>query len=97
MYGTHPFYMAKATDETWFGVYTNLAAAQDWWIKNDMTNGDVIIKTYAAGGLGDVTFMFASNPDTISATYQNFIVGNPVLVPQWSLGWNQCKYGYKNS
>ena len=27
MYGTHPMYMAKATDNTWFGVYTNLAAA----------------------------------------------------------------------
>ena len=26
LYGTHPFYMARATDDTWFGVYTNLAA-----------------------------------------------------------------------
>jgi alpha-glucosidase (family GH31 glycosyl hydrolase) len=27
LYGVHPFYMAKATDDRWFGVYTNLAAA----------------------------------------------------------------------
>jgi len=34
LYGTHPFYMARAADKTWFGVFTNLAAAQDWWITN---------------------------------------------------------------
>lgn len=35
LYGTHPFYMGKSKGATeWFGVYTNLAAAQDWWIKN---------------------------------------------------------------
>jgi|TARA_B110000285_G_C15131559_1_gene623918 hypothetical protein len=27
LYGTHPFIMAKATDSTWFGQFTNLAAA----------------------------------------------------------------------
>jgi len=35
LYGVHPYYMAKATDGNWFGVYTNLAQAQDWWVKND--------------------------------------------------------------
>jgi len=34
LYGSHPFFMAKATDNKWFGVYTNVAAAQDWWINN---------------------------------------------------------------
>ena len=27
LYGTHPIYMGMAPDDTWFGVYTNLAAA----------------------------------------------------------------------
>jgi hypothetical protein len=31
LYGTHPYYMGQASDDTWFGVFTNLAAAQDWW------------------------------------------------------------------
>ena len=34
MYGTHPFYMGKATSG-WFGVFANNAAAQDWWITNN--------------------------------------------------------------
>lgn len=96
MYGTHPFYMAKASDKTWFGVYTNLAAAQDWWIKNTPATGEVAIKTYAAGGLGDVYFMFGATPDAVTSLYHEAIVGNPVLVPQWTLGWSQCKWGYKN-
>jgi hypothetical protein len=35
MYGVHPFYMAKDKAGKWFGVYTNLAAAQDWKVKYD--------------------------------------------------------------
>ena len=41
MYGVNPFYMGMAPDSSWFGVFTNLAAAQDWWIKNNATSGDV--------------------------------------------------------
>jgi len=37
MYGTHPFYMFQQENENWHGVYTNLAAATDWWIKNSGT------------------------------------------------------------
>lgn len=34
-YGVHPFYMTQASDDTWYGVYTNLAHAQDWWVANN--------------------------------------------------------------
>jgi hypothetical protein len=27
LYGTHPFYMGRSTDNSWFGVFTNLANA----------------------------------------------------------------------
>lgn len=97
LYGTHPFYMARATDDTWFGVYTNLAAAQDWFIKNNAQDGKVDVKTYATGGLGDIYFLFGSNPGEVAQMYQSAIAGEPVLVPQWALGWNHCRYGYQNS
>lgn len=96
MYGTHPFYMAKATDANWFGVYTNLAAAQDWWVKNDKATGDVQINTYAAGGLGDMYFIFEQTPTKLVSHFHRLFIGEPVRVPQWALGWNQCKWGYKN-
>jgi len=24
------------------------------------------------------------------------MIGDPVLIPQWALGWNQCKWGYSS-
>ena len=95
-YGSHPFYMGKARDNEWFGVYTNLAAAQDWWILNNAETGDVSVRTAAAGGLGDLFIILAKTPNKVSQIYQE-IVGLPVLPPQWALGWNQCKWGYKNT
>ena len=35
MYGVHPFYMARASDDSWFGVFTAVAAAEDWNVTND--------------------------------------------------------------
>jgi len=93
-YGTHPFYMGRTRHESgsWFGVFTNLAAAQDWWIKND-SEGIVDVKTIAAGGVGDLYFMTGEGPNEVTKMYHS-IIGTPVLVPQWALGWNQCRWGY---
>lgn len=98
LYGTHPIYMGMASDDTWFGVYTNLAAAQDWWIKTDDSgaNRNVGINTYAVGGAGDLYFMMGADANVVTKMYHT-IVGTPVLIPQWALGWNQCKWGYNDT
>ena len=88
LYGVHPFYMGRASDDTWFGVYTNVAAAQDWTVKNTASNGLVDLTMTAAGGLGDLYFMMAAKPTDVAKMYQSAIVGTPVLTPQWALGWN---------
>jgi alpha-glucosidase len=40
--------------------------------------------------------MTGATPDQIVSKYYTMI-GNPVLIPQWALGWNQCRYGYRNT
>ena len=50
---------------TWFGVYTNLAAAQDWLVKNDNENGKVDITTIATGECIDITIMFGADPNEV--------------------------------
>lgn len=25
------------------------------------------------------------------------MIGDPVLIPQWALGWNQCRWGYNTT
>jgi alpha-glucosidase (family GH31 glycosyl hydrolase) len=66
MYGVHPFFMGRATDKTWFGVFLNLAAAQDWTIRNDNTTGVVGLKTLAVGGMVDLYIMMGPDPSTVT-------------------------------
>lgn len=61
----HPFVMGRDTQNHWFGVFSNVAAAQDWWITNDEATGNVNIKMMATGGVGDLFFMFESNPNAL--------------------------------
>lgn len=86
-YGVHPFYMAQAQDLSWFGIYTNLAAAQDWWIANNPDNGTVDVQMIAIGGIADITFMFGPSPNEVTQRYHD-VVGKPVLTPMWALGWS---------
>lgn len=88
--------MAPATDGTWYGVYTNLAHAQDWWVTNDNTTGITNLTTIATGGIADISIVFGANPIEVTQEYHK-IVGTPVLTPMWALGWHQCKWGYKNT
>lgn len=94
-YGTHPFYQGRSHDDKWFGVFTNFAGAQDWWIYNYAIAGDVDVRMYGIGGVADFYVMFADTPEQVTVLNQE-IVGKPVLVPQWSLGWSQSRWGYKD-
>lgn len=40
--------------------------------------------------------MMGNTPDAVITKY-NTLIGNPVLIPQWSLGWHQCRYGYRST
>jgi alpha-glucosidase (family GH31 glycosyl hydrolase) len=97
MYGTHPLLMSQGkinnAKSAWNVVFYNLAAAQDWRIKQVPQQGEYSVKTYAAGGMGDIFLMSGQTADEVVGLFHN-VVGKPVLVPQWSLGWNQCRWGY---
>jgi alpha-glucosidase (family GH31 glycosyl hydrolase) len=43
--------------------------------------------------------MFSSKNtfDDVVSKYHKHIVGVPVMVPQWTFGWHQCKWGYKDT
>jgi len=81
---------------SWVGVYTNLAAAQDWYVKNNDDTGIIDLKTMAAGGIVYITIIMGANPNEVTQRYHD-LIGKPVLTPMWALGWHQCKWGYKNT
>ena len=86
-YGTHPFFMYQSSKDTWVGVFTKSAAAQDWYIKNDRYSNITNITFIAAGGLSDLYFIIDQTPNLVSAAYID-LVGKPVLIPYWTLGWH---------
>lgn len=87
--------MAAANNDAWFGVYQNVANAQDWVIKNDKGSGLVGIDFFATGGVGDITVILADNPNEVTQKYHSYIVGHPTRTPQWALGWHQGRRGYR--
>lgn len=85
--------MIQSPDDSWLGVYTNLAHAQDWVVNNDNVVGQVNLTSIATGGIADITLLFGTDPHNVTKRYHD-LVGKPVLTPMWALGWQQCKWGY---
>lgn len=94
LYGVHPFYMFKHNTSSWVGVYTNMAQAQDWWVRNTPATGTIDLRTISTGAVSDIyVFLDQQTPDKILERYYTMI-GKPAFIPQWALGWHQCKWGY---
>ena len=45
---------------------------------------------------GEIYFIFADTAPLLVSTYHQNIVGLPVNTPFWALGWNLCRWGYRN-
>jgi alpha-glucosidase (family GH31 glycosyl hydrolase) len=41
----------------------------------------------ATGGIGDMYFFTGKTPNDVTIAYHK-IVGEPVVTPQWALGWH---------
>lgn len=77
-------------------MFSKQAAAQDWVINNQPDKGEVALKQISTGGLSEFFIIFgAQTPDSVVQKY-HLIVGRPVLLPQWALGWHQCKWCLRN-
>jgi alpha-glucosidase (family GH31 glycosyl hydrolase) len=50
----------------------------------------------AAGGMADIYYIVDTTPTQVLSSYLN-IVGKPVMIPQWALGWHQCRWGYNTT
>ena len=78
----------------WYGVYQNNAAAVDYWVTNSNNSGntETQVKSRASGGVGDIYIFFNSKEsygiEDLIQKYHKYIVGTPVLVPQWAFGWH---------
>eukprot|EP00347_Sterkiella_histriomuscorum_P014109 403362137 len=96
MYGVHPFFMYKHKPQAWVGILYKLGNSQDWFIKNNQDQGQIFLNTIATGGVVDIYVMQGTTPDQVVQNYHK-LIGTPVLIPQWALGWSQSKWGYSDT
>uniref|UniRef100_A0A8C2U2X7 alpha-glucosidase n=1 Tax=Coturnix japonica TaxID=93934 RepID=A0A8C2U2X7_COTJA len=89
-YGYHPFYMALEEDSNAHGVLLLNSNAMD------VTLQPTPALTYRTiGGILDFYMVLGPTPELVVQEYTE-LIGRPVMPPYWSLGFQLCRYGYRN-
>ncbi|KFP94754.1 Maltase-glucoamylase, intestinal, partial [Haliaeetus albicilla] len=89
-YGYQPFYMALEEDGNAHGVLLLNSNAMD------VTFQPTPALTYrTTGGILDFYMVLGPTPELVVQEYTG-LIGRPVMPPYWSLGFQLCRYGYRN-
>eukprot|EP00073_Rattus_norvegicus_P035843 XP_008761089.1 PREDICTED: LOW QUALITY PROTEIN: maltase-glucoamylase, intestinal-like isoform X1 [Rattus norvegicus] len=89
-YGVHPYYMGLEEDGNAHGVLLMNSNAMD------VTFQPMPALTYrTVGGILDFYVFLGPTPEIVTEQYTE-LIGRPVMVPYWSLGFQLCRYGYEN-
>uniref|UniRef100_A0A5F9DBU7 Sucrase-isomaltase, intestinal n=1 Tax=Oryctolagus cuniculus TaxID=9986 RepID=A0A5F9DBU7_RABIT len=89
-YGVHPYYMGLEEDGSAHGVLLLNSNAMD------VTFQPTPALTYrTTGGVLDFYVFLGPTPELVTQQYTE-VIGRPVMVPYWSLGFQLCRYGYEN-
>lgn len=91
LYGVHPFYMCVEPDGKAHGVFFLNSNAQEYSI----TPGNQLVYR-TIGGVLDFYMFPGPTPRDVVRQYWS-LIGRPMMPPYWSLGFQLCKYGYKNT
>ncbi|KAL7623035.1 hypothetical protein AAE478_006714 [Parahypoxylon ruwenzoriense] len=92
LYGSHPVYFDHRGDGGTHGVFLLNSNGMD--INVDQTDaGDQYLEYNTVGGVLDFYFLAGPSPSDVSQQYAE-VVGLPAMMPHWSFGFHQCKYGY---
>jgi len=87
LYGSHPFYI-EIIDGKAYGFLLKNSHGMEFSIKDGLMRIQVI------GGNFDMYFFMGPTMEDVTKQYYK-VIGAPALFPYWSLGWHQCRYGYK--
>lgn len=91
IYGHHPVYLMQEKSNNWHIVLFRSSNAMDVTM-----NDGKDIRFRVAGGIVDLVFILGDrNPETAIKQYHEYI-GKWVMMPFWSMGWHQSRWGYTN-
>lgn len=88
LYGSFPYYLQMLKGVAHGALLFN-SNGMDITIPS--SNNEIIFKT--VGGIIDLYVFTGPTPADVVSQYTS-IVGRPVMMPYWSLGFHNCKYGY---
>lgn len=94
LYGTHPFLLQLQTDGTAHGAMLMNSNAMEMTMSQSSDKGNAIA-IQSSGGLIDLYVFSGPSPLEVVKQYQE-LIGTPYLVPYWSLGFHNCRWGYPN-
>ncbi|XP_078065159.1 sucrase-isomaltase, intestinal [Mustelus asterias] len=90
-YGSQPFYMGLEEETNAHGVLLLNSNAMD------VTLQPTPSLTYRTiGGILDFYMVLGPTPENVVQQYTS-LIGRPVMPPYWALGFQLCRYGYKNT
>ncbi|KAK8041952.1 alpha-glucosidase [Apiospora rasikravindrae] len=96
LYSSHPVYFEQRRSGTHGVFLRNYNGADIKLNKDDPNQGHDYSIEYILTG-GDLDFFFLAGPGPVDVSRQYaMVVGTPAMVPYWSLGFHQCKFGYQD-
>ncbi|XP_060598146.1 sucrase-isomaltase, intestinal-like [Ruditapes philippinarum] len=91
LYGVHPFYTCMEDDGNSHGVFLLNSNAMEY------SFNPLPMLTYRTiGGILDFYMFLGPEPENVVQQYTG-LVGRPYMMPYWALGFQICRYGYKNT
>ncbi|KAJ7352477.1 glycosyl hydrolases family 31-domain-containing protein [Mycena albidolilacea] len=94
LYGSHPVYFDHRGASGTHGVFLLSSSGMDIII-NKTVSGQQYLEYNTIGGVLDLYFLAGPDPVSVSKQYAE-VVGRSAMIPYWTLGFHQCKYGWPN-
>jgi alpha-glucosidase len=92
LYGSHPFMIQVTSDGKAHGLFFLNSNGMDVTFANSDTQGRSI-GIQSTGGILDLYIFSGSTPAEVISQYLE-VIGRPAMMPYWSLGFHNCRYGY---
>ncbi|XP_012944618.1 maltase-glucoamylase, intestinal [Aplysia californica] len=91
LYGVHPFYTCVEEEQgNTHGVFMFNSNSQEY---SFAPTPSLTFRTI--GGILDFYIFLGPSPELVVQQY-TALIGRPMMPPYWSLGFQQCRYGYNN-
>ena len=95
LYGSHPFFVQVSASGQAHGVLFLNSNGMDVTVSSSTEQGDTI-GFQATGGVLDMYIFAGPTPEAVVQQYLASLDIFPAMVPRWSLGFHNCRWGYEN-